>query len=286
MSFADLREAFRLVLQRPVLWIPGAVFGVLMAGTWLFFAMESAPFTGKLLLFAGVLSFPLLGGAYVSVKEGGGDPAIFARGVAKYYFRVLLPALVIAFGIGIITVIASITLAFAGIPGGMGVVMYLMNGIALPILFFTIYADTAAVFEDKGVFDSIRRSTDMVLTRLGETIKFIAISIMGTIGLSFVLYLGWVAALYPQLKPLLDKYEKMQMNGTPLQPLTRDLVVPLLGSDGIWITAVFVFAGSAILMTLVATYKACLYRRLGESGVPVYGTKSGEYDSKGRWYKY
>jgi len=52
-----------------------------------------------------------------------------------------------------------------------------------------------------------------------------------------------------------------------------------------WITAVMIFIGMLILVPLITTYKACFYRKIAGSPMVIQQV-TGEYDSKGRWYKY
>jgi hypothetical protein len=41
-----------------------------------------------------------------------------------------------------------------------------------------------------------------------------------------------------------------------------------------------------VLLPILSTYKACFFRSLTKGSVPINQEISGEYDSKGRWYKY
>jgi uncharacterized membrane protein len=59
----------------------------------------------------------------------------------------------------------------------------------------------------------------------------------------------------------------------------------MVGQDGVWVTAIIIFAGLAILVPLLYTYKACFYRRIS-GNTPVIEQVTGEYDSKGRWYRF
>jgi hypothetical protein len=58
----------------------------------------------------------------------------------------------------------------------------------------------------------------------------------------------------------------------------------MIGTGGIWATAAVLFLGGLFLVPFIFTYKACFFRRLAGSSPDRQVT--GEYDSKGRWYKY
>jgi cytochrome bd-type quinol oxidase subunit 2 len=53
-----------------------------------------------------------------------------------------------------------------------------------------------------------------------------------------------------------------------------------------WVTALILFIGVLILIPLLFSYKACFYRKMASSAVTTQQQTYGEYDSKGRWYKY
>ena len=59
----------------------------------------------------------------------------------------------------------------------------------------------------------------------------------------------------------------------------------MIGQDGIWITALIIFCWVTLLITVLYTYKACFYRLVSGKIVQVQ-QQVGEFDSKGRWYKY
>ncbi len=59
----------------------------------------------------------------------------------------------------------------------------------------------------------------------------------------------------------------------------------MIGPDGIWVTAAVLFLSGLLLIPFITSYKACFYRTLTRAQVPI-RQESGEYDSKGRWYKY
>ena len=60
----------------------------------------------------------------------------------------------------------------------------------------------------------------------------------------------------------------------------------MIGQDGIWVTAVILFIGVLILLPILFSYKACFYKKIAGSTVTIEQQTYGEYDSKGRWYKY
>jgi hypothetical protein len=89
----------------------------------------------------------------------------------------------------------------------------------------------------------------------------------------------WEASLYDHLAPI------MSYNETQLATLTPDQLTSLIGPGGMWVTSVILFFGIFLALPILYTYKACFFRKL--SGIPAPAVlQTGEYDSKGRWYKY
>jgi hypothetical protein len=153
-------------------------------------------------------------------------------------------------------------------------------GFLIPLIILTIFYDTAAVFEDRKVFDSIRRSMQLVTTHLREVITFLFVSAVISIGIIFSLMIVWEAFLYDKLEPI------TRYNETQIQTFTPDQLITIIGPGGMWITAIILFIGVFLLIPLLFSYKACVFRKLTHETVIIQQETNGEYDSKGRWYKY
>jgi hypothetical protein len=90
----------------------------------------------------------------------------------------------------------------------------------------------------------------------------------------------WEAFLFDKLEPI------TRYNETQLQAFTPDLFIGMIGPEGMWITAVMLFIGVFLLVPVLYSYKACFYRHLARGMEITQQATTGEYDSKGRWYKY
>lgn len=279
MVLAALAEAVQTLGKNPVLWIPGIASGVLAAGNVVLQYSMGTLFVAKL-WYIEALAVPfLVAGAYSVVRGGNGGAGSFAGGGARYYFRVLLPSLVIAFAILATIVLLAIPLSLVGNPAL--ILPYIAFGSAVPILFFTFFFDCAAVFEDCRVFESIRRSVEVVLNRPGQVILFFLASAGVVFLVTLPLVVIWTGLLYENLLPLTT------METAELQALSMETLNGMLGPSGIGITALVLFILFALAGNLVLTFKAAFYREM-RGQVPQGGTVplQGEYDEKGRWYKY
>ncbi len=90
----------------------------------------------------------------------------------------------------------------------------------------------------------------------------------------------WEALLYERLEPI------TLYNETQLQTFTPEQLIALIGPGGMWITAIILFIGVFLILPILYSYKACFFRKLARGAVINQQPITGDFDSKGRWYKY
>ena len=278
MFLAALRDAINLLATRPVLWLTGVACGLfcsLLALTAYFTGMFFATRFLILILLAGVF---LAGMHYMAIK--GDNPSIVAavRGGAAYYFRILTPALVITFAVMMVFLLLMLTLSIFG-SQDTAVLSVISFGVILPAVLLTFFADCAAVFEEKKVFASIQRSVEVATLNLFEVLLFYLTSFLLFCAVSFAFFVVWTAALADKLEPV------TRFNETQFAAFTPTQLISLVGADGVLIGAVCVFLATTVLFPLLFTYKACFFRIVSGTTIPIRQV-TGEFDSKGRWYKY
>ncbi len=279
MSLAALRDTINLLTKVPVLWVPGLVCGFLAAVLWLLLNQAGPFFAGRLLIIFSLVSLFFIIGMLSIIKKKESTIRSMLECGAGYYFKVLVPTLVIAFGIILVFVMVVLTLTLAGLTPNAGLITFLVFGVVLPTVVLTFFYDTAVIFEDKRVFDSLNRSIDIVTTNLLEVILFFAGCLVIVMSISFILMVVWTAFLADRLEPI------TWYNETQIQAFSPEQLSGMIGQDGIWITALIIFVWMTILIPLLYTYKACFYQRIAGKVVPIQ-QQVGEFDSKGRWYKY
>ena len=280
MAVAELKEAIRVLRTIPSLWITGIVAGTLAATLWILYNSAGAFFTSKLLIIFGLIFLFFITGSLTVIKRESGNVKDLITGGARSFFRVLLPQMVVIFSLGLVMILAIMTLSFAGITPDPEVLTAFTLAIGIPALLITQFFDTAAVFEDRLVFDSIRRSIDIVTTRFGDVIAFIGVSCGVVMVILFGLMMVWEAFLFDKLEPL-SRY-----NETQIQAITPDQMLAIIGPSGVWVTAGVLFLAGVLLVPVLISYKACFYRSITNSVPTIQQEITGEYDSKGRWYKY
>jgi hypothetical protein len=274
MVLTALREAFGLMARQPVLWLAGLTIGVLSALDILIQIYLGSFYADKAWIFQLLLIPFATAGMYGVIREP--DGASFVGQAARYYWQVLLPALVLLFAMLATAILIMVPLALAGIQSTPEAISFTVLGVALSVGFFGFFYDTAAVFEGRGVFESLRRSVEFTVLNSWKVVQFFAVCIIATFGIAFAGLFVWAMFVADRLEPL------TRMNATEVQTFVPADLIAMLGPTGVWITAIVLMAATILIATLVPAFKACFFRRYSGTHLPVVG----EYDEKGRWYKY
>jgi len=279
MAIAELKEALTLLVRMPVLWIPGVVGGSLAAALWITLNLYDTFFAARLTVISVLVLLFFTTGMLTIMRNNEGDLKSFFSGGFRYYFRVLLPQIVIVSSIVLIFILLTITFSLIGI-SDIGIVTAFTIGFMIPTFIATFFYDTAAVFEDMRVFDSLRRSVQLVFAHMNKVLVFLFIYLVVFCGIAMALMVIWEAFLFDKLEPI------MQYNATQLQSFGPEQLIAMIGPEGMWITALFLFIGMFLLLPILYSYKACFFKKLAGTTIITQQPTSGEYDSKGRWYKY
>ncbi|HUK37585.1 MAG TPA: hypothetical protein VLV30_00560 [Methanomicrobiales archaeon] len=276
----SLREAAARIRDTPVLWATGLYLAALFA---LDILLEASGNTvvGAHVGFLGLCGIPFFaGGSYGAIRAAGaGEKAglrRFAADGVRYFFRILLPGAVVVSAALVTGFLVMVPVSL--ILGPAAATPLSLVWVGIPFAFFTFFFDTAAVFEDRKVFDSIRRSVEFVTGRPGRVVLFY----LASLAIGFLIFLAgaglWSFAVAEKLQPLADADPSLYLNMTPAQ------VVSLIGVNGLWAGVGIGFVAVAIGGTLLAAFKACFFRRAAAGAAAP--APQGEFDEKGRWYRY
>jgi len=280
MATEAFKEAVRLLARTPLLWVPGIVAGLFAAALWVLVNVAGIFFASRLIVIFGLILLFFITGLFVVIRNNGGDTGTMIRGALQQYFRVLVPQLVILFAILVIFILLMVTFGFTGITPDPQFLAILTFCVMLPTLMLTFFFDVAAVLEDRKVFESIHRSIALVTENMMEVIAFYIVCALTCFAIIFPLMIVWEAALFDKLEPV-THYTEAQ-----LQAFTPEKLIAMIGPDGIWITAGVLFVAGLLIIPVIYTYKTCFFKKISSAAIPVIQQTSGEYDSKGRWYKY
>jgi len=284
MAFAELKEAFILLKRLPLLWVPGIVGGFLAASLWLTYNLGGMFFSSRLLVIAWLVLLVFTTGMLVVIRNNGGDTRAMLEGGVRYYFKVLLPQLVIIFIGMVVILLVMITFTLLGATSDTSLATAISIGFMIPTIILTFFFDIAAVFEDRKVFESLKRSIQLVFAHMNDVVAFLLIWAAIFFGTIFCLMALWSFFLsiffYDRLEPI------TRYNETQLQALTPDQLLAMIGPEGMWITALVLFIGGLLLIPVFYSYKACFYKKIAQGVIITQEPTTGEYDSKGRYYKY
>jgi hypothetical protein len=276
MVLASLQAALNL-LRSPSPWLPGIAVGFFAGSSFVLQAL-AGPFIAERLFILEMVTFPFfVAGLLYLVKTGNRTFSSFAAGGVLGYFRILLPSLVLIFAILITILLILIPLMVLGIAEI--ALSFMAISASITILFFTSFYDAAAIIEDRKVFDTLRRSVEFVLQYIRDCVVFYLMVMIILAIVFFGMMVVWTAALYDRVSPLAT------FNATQMQAFTVDQFNVLLGMDGLFITAFLLFIGLTILIAVITCFKACFFHDRS-SGTSAETVEQGEYNSKGRWYKY
>jgi hypothetical protein len=257
-------------------WLPGIAIG-LFAASFIILQYYFGLFLAERLWILEVVMFPIFtSGLMYQVKTGEQTLSSFFSGGVSYYFRVLLPSLVIFFGALLTIFLLLIPLMALGLAET--ALTFMVLSVSVSVLFFTFFYDAAAVFEERKVVDSIRRSVEFVLHQTHACLIFYFVSLAIGCAIFFSTLIVWAALLYDRLEPMAT------MSTTELQSFTFEQFNTLLGADGILISAALLFIAVTVTISVIYGFKAFFFRDSAETEPT--GTSLGEYDHKGRWFKY
>jgi hypothetical protein len=274
MVLDSLKETWGLIRRFPLLFLVGLVAGILAASTVIIQLYGGVFFSERVTVLELLILPFFIGGVLQLVYRQEGSALTLMEGGRKYYFRILLASMVIVFAaLGtMIALLVPLTLLGLGIE--MTVLPFTLFGVFVPLVYFTLFYDTAVVFEDRKVLDSLRRSVEFVTNRGFSVFLFMVMNILILAGIAFALLIAWSIVFASRLEPL-------AMNVTLGEAISTEAIIAALGPTGMIITAFFYLIGITLGVTIFYTYKACFFRRYAGEVLPM-----GEYDEKGRWYKY
>lgn len=295
MGFESLHEGLKL-LRYPVIWIAGIVSAIFAFMTMWFSMTETLSFYGDKVLMIWLVAMPFfIAATYGSIKSGNYSPAAYFREGLRYYFRVLLPAVFISFAAFLFIFIVMIPGSLAGSSGQM---LSVISGFIffIPCLILVFFFDTAAVFSDLKVFESIKKSITGVMLKPFNVAGFFLVLILFSLVLVFGLAIVWSGLLADELMPLteMSAEEVSEYSANP------EMLFSMLGDTGIMVTSLIYSVGSMLIISVMLPFKAVFYRKYLEGAeIPVISSPDspdsaagediagqGEYDEKGRWYKY
>ncbi|MBN1167349.1 MAG: hypothetical protein JXA44_09510 [Methanospirillaceae archaeon] len=283
------------LLFRPVIWIPGVFAGFVVFVSILLCYYSTLFIASRVAILLAVLLPFFVAGTLASL--GNNPPTIrgFFVSAKRYYFPILLPAflvLVISFvlilgALSPFVITGSVTLT-SGIIAGIGciIVCFLVIG--------TLFYDMIAVYRDTRIFTSIRESFFLVAKRPLSVLGILVVILLAGFLIGIICLLIYSLALADLFMP----YSGMSSQEISAQfsGMSAGEWISFFGLYGFLVTAGIGAVGTCLFVTFWYGYRYRCYQILSRyerevPGFPDNGpipgkTEQGEYDEKGRWYKY
>ena len=281
MAVQSLGEAVGWMLRSPYVWLSGLWTAAILLISWYLYT-NIGIMTAFSVAFVLAFVLPaLIAGTYSIVAESESSFRVFRRYAVCCYFRQLLTSILVFLIAWVFSQFISYMLLVLGF--GMGASMQVALFVFIPVIFFCYFADVTAVINEKRIFASVKDSFLRVANGSFSLAVFYLINIGLLILASFVLSLVFAVFAGDALLPVAS------MTEAELLSLSQDELLALMSAPEVVFAGFAAFAVCAVFFVpLFTLYKVCFFGRTAALVLPDMPPREpvGEYDEKGRWYKY
>ncbi|HJK37197.1 MAG TPA: hypothetical protein O0X35_05685 [Methanocorpusculum sp.] len=281
MAVQSLGEAVGWMLRSPYVWLSGLWTAAILLISWYLYT-NIGIMTAFSVAFVLAFVLPaLIAGTYGIVAESESSFRVFRRYAVCCYFRQLLTSILVFLIAWVFSQFISYMLLVLGF--GMGASMQVALFVFIPVIFFCYFADVTAVINEKRIFASVKDSFLRVANGSFSLAVFYLINIGLLILASFVLSLVFAAVAGDALLPVAS------MTQDEILSLSQDELLAIMSAPEVVFAGFAAFAVCAVFFVALFTlYKVCFFGRTAALVLPDMPPREpvGEYDEKGRWYKY
>lgn len=281
MAVQSLGEAVGWMLRSPYVWLSGLWTAAVLLISWYLYT-NIGIMTAFSVAFVLAFVLPaLIAGTYGIVAESESSFRVFRRYAVCCYFRQLLTSILVFLIAWVFSQFISYMLLVLGF--GMGASMQVALFVFIPVIFFCYFADVTAVINEKRIFASVKDSFLRVANGSFSLAVFYLINIGLLILASFVLSLVFAVFAGDALLPVAS------MTEAELLSLSQEELLAIMSAPEVVFAGFAAFAVCAVFFVpLFTLYKVCFFGRTAALVLPDMPPREpvGEYDEKGRWYKY
>ena len=281
MAVQSLGEAVGWMLRSPYVWLSGLWTAAVLLLAWYLYT-NIGIMTAFSVAFVLAFVLPaLIAGTYGIVAESESSFRVFRRYAVCCYFRQLLTSILVFLIAWVFSQFISYMLLVLGF--GMGASMQVALFVFIPVIFFCYFADVTAVINEKRIFASVKDSFLRVANGSFSLAVFYLINIGLLILASFVLSLVFAVFAGDALLPVAS------MTQDEILSLSQDELLAIMSAPEVVFAGFAAFAVCAVFVVpLFTLYKVCFFGRTAALVLPDVNLREpvGEYDEKGRWYKY
>ncbi|HJJ99530.1 MAG TPA: hypothetical protein O0X23_04940 [Methanocorpusculum sp.] len=269
----SLGEAAGWMAKSPYVWLSGLWTATVLLLAWYLYANFGVTTAVSVTMVLAFVLPALIAGTYGIIAEHESSFAVFRRYAVHGYFRQLLPLLLVNLIAWTISNFIASILMMSGfdLTASIQVAMFVF----IPVVFFCYFADVTAVMNEKRVFASVKDSFLLVMNGSFSVAIFYLVNATLLIAISRI----W-RVIFAELAPMTE---------AEFLSLTPDKLLAVMPAPEVVFAVSTALAVCAVIsVPLFTLYKACYFAKTVHLVLPDVTTAEpeGEYDEKGRWYKY
>ena len=283
MVFTSLAQAVKAYGKMPHVWISG-IFAALAILLTYYLAFTVSEVAGLAVMVIFFFAFPyILAGTYGVLIDNNKKKGAF-KIYARYGFRrCLFPNILLVLLTWFLMNLATSLLLIFGVSPEMA--LYISLFVVIPLVFFCYFADITAIRHNltmgQAVKDSARRVSAGSFSITAFYLMNIALLFFASFFMSFVMsFVGFEA-----LMPLTELTEEA-VASMPLEELTALVLTP----EVIFATVISLAVTALVFVPFFVSFKTYFFKRMltvyNGSAYHRPAEEEGEYDEKGRWFKY
>jgi len=283
MVFTSLAQAVKAYGKMPHVWISG-IFSALAILLTYYLAFTVSEVAGLAVMVIFFFAFPyILAGTYGVLIDNNKNKGAF-KIYARYGFRrCLFPNILLVLLTWFLMNLATSLLLIFGVSPEMA--LYVSLFVVIPLVFFCYFADITAIRHNltmgQAVKDSAKRVSAGSFSITAFYLMNIALLFFASFFMSFVMsFVGFEA-----LMPLTELTEEA-VASMPLEELTALVLTP----EVIFATVISLAVTALVFVPFFVSFKTYFFKRMltvyNGSAYHRPAEEEGEYDEKGRWFKY
>lgn len=283
MVFTSLAQAVKAYGKMPHVWISG-IFAALAILLTYYLAFTVSEVAGLAVMVIFFFAFPyILAGTYGVLIDNNKKKGAF-KIYARYGFRrCLFPNILLVLLTWFLMNLATSLLLIFGVSPEMA--LYVSLFVVIPLVFFCYFADITAIRHNLTMGQAVKDSAKRVSAGSFSITAFYLMNIALLFFASFFMSLVMSFVGFEALMPLTELTEEA-VASMPLEELTALVLTP----EVIFATVISLAVTALVFVPFFVSFKTYFFKRM----LTVYNgsayhraqEEDGEYDEKGRWFKY
>ncbi len=283
MVFSSLTSAVKSYATMPMVWVNGIFTALCILATY-YFSIAINQVAGLAIMCIYFFAVPyLLAGTYGILLDNNKKRGAFWIYARYGYRRCLFPNILLALLTYLLMNVLTTVLLMFRIPAELS--LYISLFVVIPIIFFCYFADITAIRHNLTMGQAIKDSAKRVAFGSFAITAFYLINIAVIFVASFFMSMVMSFVGFEALLPLTEMTEEVILSMTP-----EELTALILTPEIIMASFISLAVTALVFMPFFVAYKAYFFQKMLTvySGQHIHQPEreDGEYDEKGRWFKY